>query len=113
MPDPMIHLLQALNLARCDTSTAAGCIPAADQFFEGDVVQNAADRAVHVGPDRLELADILFAHSSAKFPESDRELDEWSAHRTDHVSNRDLARRPGQDIAAFRSTAAADDIDPL
>jgi hypothetical protein len=84
---------------------------AADQFFERDAIQNAADGAVHFGPDRFEVAHGLFAavvREVSRFQA--RKLDERSAHAADHLSDGDLARMFAQHIAALGSALAPDDV---
>ena len=68
---------------------------AANKFFEGDVVQHGSDGAIHIGPDRLEVAGVLFAAivvEASGFQA--RKLNERPAHASNDVAYRDLAGRP-------------------
>ena len=87
---------------------------AANQLLERDVIQNAAYSAIDFRPDRLELTDVLFSTILRKISGFQaRKLDKRPAHGANDISDRDLAWRPAQDVAAFGSTAAPHDIYPL
>ncbi len=85
-----------------------------DQFFESDVIKDIPDGSIDLGPDRFELAGILFSAIICKVTGiQTRKLNEGPTHCANHVTHGNLTRRAAQGVASFGSAAASDDIDPL
>jgi len=89
-------------------------VGATDEFLKSDVIENCADGAIDVRPNRFEMAGAEFLAIVGKIAGIKAgKLNEGAAHVADHIADGDLARLPGQNITAFRPAFAANDIDPL
>src|SRR5689334_4232989 len=104
MEEPL-NVVHHLLLLRLNTTS---------QVLKRDIIEDACDRPIDIGPNRLEMTGRLaFAVVQKIAGLQTRKLNERPADAPNHITNGYLIGGTRQDVSTFRSPLAAYDVHAL